>query len=148
MWFAGAASLYSREFYQLIHARLKPGAVFQQWVQLHHVRPRDFATILNTLRHQFAHVTLFYGGGQGILVASDAPLVASKARVQALKRTPRVAATIPGARPLLDLFNDVLVSDAGLDRFLAEVASTAREPVEQMISTDGNLYLEYATPPR
>jgi spermidine synthase len=146
VWFAGASSLYSREFYQLIHERMKPGAVFQQWVQLHHVRPRDFATILNTLRHQFAHVTLFFGGGQGILVASDAPLVASKARVQALERTPQVAATIPRERPLLDLFDDVLVSDAGLDRFLADVARTVGEPVEQMISTDGNLYLEYATP--
>jgi len=146
VWFAGAASLYSREFYQLIHQRLKPAAVFQQWVQLHHVRPRDFATILNTLRHEFAHVTLFYGGGQGILVASDAQLVASKARVQALEQTPQVAATIPRARPLLDLFNDVLLSDAGLDRFLAQAALDAGEPVEQMISTDGNLYLEYATP--
>ena len=146
VWFAGAASLYSREFYQLVHTRLKPGAVFQQWVQLHHIRPRDFTTILNTLRQEFAHVTLFYGGGQGILVASDSPLVASKARVQALERTPQVAATIPHARPLLDLFNDVLVSDAGLDRFLAHVAQTVGEPVEQMVSTDANLYLEYATP--
>jgi spermidine synthase len=138
--------LYSREFYGLIHERMKPGAVFQQWVQLHHVRGRDFATILHTLRQQFAHVVLFYGGGQGILVASDAPLVASEARIHALEQTPRVAATIPGARPLLQLFNDVLVTDAGLDRFLADQAAKAGEPVEQLISTDGNLYLEYATP--
>ena len=82
IWFAGASenAYYSREFYQLVHQRMKPGAVFQQWVQLHHVRPHDFATILHTLRQQFAHVTLFYGGGQGILVASDAPLVTSRAR--------------------------------------------------------------------
>ena len=146
IWFAGAASLYSREFYQLIQARLKPGAVFQQWVQMHHVRPRDFATILNTLRAEFAHVILFYGGGQGILVASDAPLVASEARVHALEQTPSVRATVPQARPLLELFNDVLVTDDGLDRFLADSAAEAGEPVEQMLSTDGNLYLEYATP--
>jgi spermidine synthase len=146
IWFAGAASLYSREFYQLVHERMKPGAVFQQWVQLHHIRQRDFATILNTLRQQFPHVTLFYGGGQGILIASEAPLIASKARIEALEKTPRVAATIPHSRPLLDLFKDVVVSDADLDRFLAEVALSTGEPVEQMISTDGNLYLEYATP--
>jgi spermidine synthase len=146
IWFAGAASLYSREFYALIHERLKPGAVFQQWVQLHHVRTRDFATILNTLRHEFAHVTLFYGGGQGILVASDAPLVTSKARIEALEQTPLVAATIPLQRPLLSLLNDVLVSDEGLDRFLADTAAEAGEPVERLLSTDGNLYLEYATP--
>ena len=146
IWFAGAASLYSREFYELIHERMTPGAVFQQWVQLHHIRARDFATILHTLRHQFAHVILFYGGGQGILVASDSPLVASAARVHALEQTPRVAATIPESRPLLQLFNDVLVTDAGLDRFLADQAAKAGEPVERMVSTDANLYLEYATP--
>jgi len=146
IWFAGAASLYSREFYSLIHEHLKPGAVFQQWVQLHHVRTRDFATILNTLRHEFGHVTLFYGGGQGILVASDAPLVTSRSRIEALEQTPRVAATIPFQRPLVQLLNDVLVTDAGLDRFLADSATEAGEPVDQLISTDSNLYLEYATP--
>jgi len=146
IWFAGAASLYSKEFYALVHERMKPNAVFQQWVQLHHVRPRDFATILHTLRHEFRHVTLFYGGGQGILVASDAPLVTSRARIEALEQTPRVAATIPLQRPLLTLLDDVLVSDAGLDRFLADQAREAGEPVEQLLSTDENLYLEYATP--
>jgi spermidine synthase len=146
IWFAGAASLYSREFYALVHQRLKPGAVFQQWVQLHHVRDRDFATILNTLRGEFKHVTLFYGGGQGILVASDAALVTSRSRIEALEQTPRVAATIPLQRPLLELLDDALVSDAGLDRFLADTARAAGEPVKQMVSTDGNLYLEYATP--
>jgi spermidine synthase len=149
VWFAGAASLYSREFYGLIHERMKPGAVFQQWVQLHHVRPHDLATILNTLRRQFAHVTLFYGGGQGILVASDAPLTASKSRINALEQTARVAATIPSvpnARHLTDLLDDVLISDDGLDRFLAAQAAEAGEPVERMVSTDSNLYLEYATP--
>jgi spermidine synthase len=33
-----------------------------------------------------------------------------------------------------------------LDRFLADQAREAGEPVEKLISTDGNLYLEYATP--
>ncbi len=146
IWFAGAASLYSREFYGLAHRRLKPGAVFQQWVQLHHVRKRVFATVLSTLRREFAHVTLFYGGGQGILVASDAPLVTSRSRIEALQQTPGVAATVPQQRPLLELLDDALLSDAGLDRFLTDSAFEAGEPVEGLTSTDSNLYLEYATP--
>ncbi|HEX3776154.1 MAG TPA: fused MFS/spermidine synthase [Polyangiaceae bacterium] len=146
IWFSGAASLYSKEFYGLVHQRMKPNAVFQQWVQLHHVLPHDLATILNTLRHEFSHVTLFYGGGQGILVASEAPLVTSRARLEMLEHTPRVAAMIPQKRPLVSLLDDVLVSDAGLDRFLADQAQAANEPLERMISTDTNLYLEYATP--
>jgi spermidine synthase len=53
---------------------------------------------------------------------------------------------IPQKRPLVSLLDDVLVSDAGLDRFLADQAQAANEPLERMISTDTNLYLEYATP--
>ena len=39
-----------------------------------------------------------------------------------------------------------MLVDAGLDRFLAQVAADAREPLSDWISTDENLYLEYATP--
>ena len=146
IWFAGAASLYSREFYQLVQQHLTEHGIFQQWVQLHHVRRKDFATIVHTLRLVFPHVALFYGGGQGILVASMQPLAASEARVEALQDRPEVMAVTPGARPLMDLLTDILVTGADLDRFLADSARDAGEPLSDLVSTDGNLYLEYATP--
>jgi len=146
IWFAGAANLYNREFYQLVHQRLKPRGVLQQWVQMHHMSRRDLATVLNTSRREFRHAVLFYGGRQGILVTSNAPLLASRARTLALERTPRVAATIPGQRPLLDLLNDVLLTEAGLDRFIADTAAELGKPIDDLVSTDSNLYLEYATP--
>ncbi len=146
IWFAGAASLYSREFYRLVKERLAERGIFQQWVQLHHVRRKDFATVVHTLRAEFAHVALFYGGGQGILVASDAPLAASRSRVQALEQRAEIASHTPGGRPLMDLLNDVLVVDADLDRFLEDSAREAGQPLSELVSTDGNLYLEYATP--
>jgi spermidine synthase len=40
----------------------------------------------------------------------------------------------------------VLVLNRGLRAFLAASATEAGEPVEQLISTDDNLYLEYQTP--
>jgi spermidine synthase len=146
IWFAGASNLYSREFYRLARARLAPNGIFQQWVQLHHVYPHTFATILNTLHAEFEHVALFYGGGQGILIASQSPLAASDSRIQALEKLTSVQTVVPEGRPLLALLNDVLVAYAGLDTFLNEKAAQAGIPREQMISTDHNLYLEYATP--
>jgi spermidine synthase len=146
IWFAGASSLYSRDFYHQVHARLLPGGIFQQWVQLHHMTERDFATILNTLASEFEHVVLFYGGGQGILVASSAPLVASRAHIAELQNDPQVNRTIPGNRPLQSLFNDVLVGDRGLRRFVDDVAKRAGVPTAELVSNDDNLYLEYATP--
>jgi spermidine synthase len=146
IWFAGAASLYSREFYEVAHRRLEPGGIFQQWVQLHHVTRRDFATILHTLALEFPHVILFYGGGQGILVASDRPLQASLSRLERNQGSPEINATIPENRPLSALFDDVLVMDKGLWHFLNDAAKAEKMPLDDMISSDENLYLEYATP--
>lgn len=146
IWFAGAASLYSREFYRLVEQHLAEGGIFQQWVQLHHVTQKDFATVVHTLRRVFPHVALFYGGHQGILVASMQPLAASEARVLELQEHPEVLAKTPEHRPLMSLLDDVLVADADLDRFLEDTAREAGQPLRELISTDGNLYLEYATP--
>jgi spermidine synthase len=146
IWFAGAANLYSREYYALVRRHLEADGIFQQWVQLHHVRRRDFATILHTLRMEFPHVALFYGGGQGILVASEKPLRASLSRLSALERRPDVIETLPEKSSLSSLLEDVLVEGDALDRFLAESARAVGAPLAALVSTDDNLYLEYATP--
>lgn len=146
IWFAGASSLYSDEFYQLLSARLAPGGVFQQWVQLHHMFKKDFATIVHTLRKNFNHVALFYGGGQGILVASNSPLRASKQRLLALQTRTELREVLPTDRSLEGLIEDIVLLDDGIDRFLQHVADEAREPLAAWVSTDENLYLEYATP--
>ncbi|WP_437874988.1 fused MFS/spermidine synthase [Sorangium sp. So ce513] len=141
VWFAGAASLYSREFYELARSRLTEGGVLQQWVQLHHIRRRELAAVVRTMRSAFPHVALFVGGAQGILVASDAPLVASEARLAALDARPELQATLAGER-LADLLGDLVASGEDLDRFIADAA----EDGGPIVSTDDNLYLEYATP--
>jgi spermidine synthase len=146
IWFAGAASLYSQEFYRLVQAHLAERGIFQQWVQLHHVTRKDFATVVHTLRTVFPHVALFYGGQQGILVASMQPLAASESRVEELQQHPEVLAKTPSERPLMSLLDDVLVSGSDLDRFLEDSAREAGQPLAELVSTDGNLYLEYATP--
>jgi spermidine synthase len=46
----------------------------------------------------------------------------------------------------MNLLDDVLVADGDLDRFLADSAHDAGAPLTELVSTDGNLYLEYATP--
>jgi spermidine synthase len=139
VWFAGASSLYSREFYELAHARLRDDGILQQWVQLHHIHRRELAAIVRTLRSVFPHVALFVGGAQGILVASDRPLVASRARLDRMEALPAIRETLGGVS-MTALFDELVASEADLDRFVAE---TEGGPI---ISTDDNLFLEYATP--
>ncbi len=146
IWFAGASSLYSQEFYKLVRRRLAPDGIFQQWVQLHHIYPEDFAVILRTLRSEFEHVALFLGGGQGILVASPKPLQASKAKLVSLSQRAGFAGVLPDGRALDELINDVLVMDSGLDDFLDDVARKHPLAASRLISNDDNLFLEYRTP--
>jgi spermidine synthase len=143
VWFAGAASLYSREFYELARARMTPDGVLQQWVQLHHIRRSELAVIVRTLRGVFPNVALFVGGSQGILVASAEPLVASRARLDRLAERPSIRATMSGEH-LEDLLGELVASGEDLDRFVRETEEGG--PLLSTLSTDDNLYLEYATP--
>ena len=139
VWFAGAASLYSKEFYELARARLTETGVLQQWVQLHHIRRQELAVIVRTLRASFPHVALFVGGAQGILVACGRPRVAARAHLDARTARPAIVETLGGAS-FDDVLSELVTSEADLDRFVAE----SDAPIA--FSTDDNLYLEYATP--
>ena len=139
VWFAGASSLYSRDFYALAKSRLRPDGVLQQWIQIHHLNPRDLVSVIRTLQSEFAHVSFWVYGGQGILVASERPQML---RPQALDR----------ARVVLERWSRGADREAQLgailhSRYLApeEVARLCLG-APSPINTDRNRYLEYATP--
>jgi hypothetical protein len=136
--------LYNRDFYELVHARLKPTGVLQQWVQLHHMRAVDLLYVLGSVRSVFRYVRLYYIGGQGIIVASNDPAAApTTENIGKLDRT-------PGLKRFLSLYGnsskvllDTLVLDPqGVDRFLG----SGGVPLGLLVSTDDNLFLEYGTP--
>lgn len=146
VWFAGASSLYSKEYYELVRSHLLPHGIFQQWVQVHHMETHTFARILGSLRQVFPHVAMFYSGGQGVLIASGEPLRASKARASALSSRPGIASKLDPGGTLIDLMKYLLITGDDLDRFLEDQAKQANLTVGQLVSTDDNLFLEYATP--
>jgi predicted membrane-bound spermidine synthase len=145
IWFAGAASLYNREFYQLAHSRLEKDGVLQQWVQLHHLTPQDVLSIITSLRSEFRYVSLYVIGGQGILIATDSeerkdPTATAMAL---LEHTDGVADALHIlSQPLTSIREERLLDTAGIDRFIEQVGGEA----SRWWSTDDNLRLEYSTP--
>ena len=143
IWFAGAASLYNREFYALAAKRLRPGGVLQQWVQLHHTTQQDLRAIFGSAAQSFDHVWLYVIGGQGALIASNGtdaePTDAKRSRVRAIASRPRL-------QPFVALFDDGI--DAVLDGEVLTPDVVARWVTGPgaLVSTDDNLYLEYSTP--
>ena len=133
IWFAGSTNLYSQEFYELAHSRLRPGGVLQQWVQLHHISQREIASELATARVVFPYVGLWYYGGQGMLVAADHPLTQPDLHASA-GLTPAVAGKL-----VEDLTAARLLDADGVARLIRD-----QHPP---INTDHNRWIEYATPP-
>ena len=145
VWFAGAGNLYNKEFYELVAARLAEGGVLQQWFQLHHTNRRIVAATMASLRSVFPHVLAVVSGHQGLLLASMEPLVVRRDHVADLELLKDVRATLDGAH-LIDYVKRVLVDENGIDRFLFETADRASVDLAELISTDDNMFLEYATP--
>jgi spermidine synthase len=145
IWFAGAANLYNKEFYALVAARLAPGGVLQQWFQLHHTSRRIVATTIASLRTVFPYVLLAVTGHQGQLLASMSPFVVNREQVASLEDVGYVRATLEGGH-LLDVVKKIVIDDKGIDTFLAETSERSGEGLLDLVSTDDNMLLEYATP--
>lgn len=138
IWFAGAANLYNREFYELANTRLRPQGVLQQWVQLHHMRPMDFLYILGSVRSVFKYVWIYVSGGQGIIVASnDDAAVHNEAALDKLMHSHAISTL-----KLPDLPQALVAGPQQIDALIARFDPQLRF----FVSTDKNLYLEYATP--
>lgn len=145
IWFAGAASLYNREFYALAKARMQDDGVLQQWVHLHHLEPMDVLSVLASVRAEFKYVSLYLHGGQGVIVASNASGRAAP-RADAVDRLEHSVSLAEVRRivssPIAGLAASRLLDAAGIDRYLQSWVL----PPEYWASTDDNMFLEYSTP--
>jgi spermidine synthase len=144
VWFAGAANLYSKEFYDLVQRRLNPDGVLQQWIQLHHIYPIDLVYVIGSVRAKFRYVWLYVVGAQGIIVASnsDRALDPGPALTRILETaTMEQYIAMFAGRPE-QLARLVQLTPAEVDRIVTRV-----DPEFKVFaSTDTNLFLEYSTP--
>ncbi|MEN2997954.1 MAG: hypothetical protein ABDH28_02825, partial [Brevinematia bacterium] len=54
--------LFTREFYSLVHSKLREDGVFIQWIPIHNLEVYDFTSILKTVRSVFSNVSLMVTG--------------------------------------------------------------------------------------
>jgi spermidine synthase len=72
---AGVASLYTREFYEAVSARLARGGIFAQWLQTYSIDAATAQTIYATISSVFPHVqTWTTNPGDVVLIASAEPI--------------------------------------------------------------------------
>ena len=141
-WVKGAASLYSKEYFEACRAHLKPGGLVTQWVPLY---SSDFETVKSEIATFFevfpdaavwGNVDDFDQGYDLVLLGSTGPLRidvdATQARVMA---APRVAESLGevGFRSAADLLGMYASRPADLREWLRGAA----------VNRDRNLRLQY-----
>jgi len=73
-WFASIGSVFSREFYQLAAARLKPGGLMVQWFHMYEMHDGIVDLVLRTFQSVFPAMEIWdSNGGDIILIGSTRP---------------------------------------------------------------------------
>lgn len=67
-WISGQSSLFSYEWYSIVHDHLADNGVFGQWVPAYHMSEQDVIIIIRTIRSVFPHVTAWTSGSLGELI--------------------------------------------------------------------------------
>jgi tetratricopeptide (TPR) repeat protein len=71
-WMAGIGSVFSREFYQLVASRLKPGGIMAQWFQIYEMDDDTVQLVLRTFASVFPVMEIWdVAGGDIIMLGSD-----------------------------------------------------------------------------
>ena len=135
----GSGALYTREFYQLVKKRLRPGGVFTLYMPFHQLREQDFRRLINTFRSEFPQSALWLGIAHGVLVGrKDKRLALDYQRVQAVFRAMPLWTRVEFAEVFLDdaakLCATMVLDSAGMAR-VGDAAGLA---------TDGLPAFEYA----
>ncbi len=89
-WTAGAAHLYTREFFAAVRDHLEPTGVFVQWIDLDLVDRPLLSSILATLLDAFPNVRVYrpFFRGTALFLASAAPLDVEAHAARALAAAP------------------------------------------------------------
>jgi spermidine synthase len=119
-WTAGAAHLFTREFFGLVSDRLTDDGVLVQWMGQQFVDEPLLRTLLATLRSVFPHVEVYDPppGGSLLFVASKRPLDLAETGPRAVAAAPEVWAA-QGVFGVLDLLIARVQDDQGVARVAA-----------------------------
>lgn len=145
----GTGNLYSREHFQQVRARLKPGGVFVQWLPLYQISENELGIIARTMLAVFPQVSLWRGNFQpGAEVAALVghadlePLPACSLEVEDAKREAVAGATHREMLQLLLPINEQTV----LLFYAGNVSRAAELFAKYPLNTDDRPVMEFGTP--
>ena len=137
-WFSGAGYLYTREYFALAAAHLRPGGVIAQWLPIYELTPQDLASVVRTFQAHFPHTMMWLTHYDAQIVGSNAPFVIDEAELDRRIAEPVVAADL--TRVMMGSADDLL------SYFVMGTEGMTRFAEKGVINTDDNLHLEFSAP--
>jgi spermidine synthase len=88
-WTSGASHLYTREFFDLTHSKLRPGGVFIQWIGSSFVDAKLFGSLMASMTEAFKFVHVYRPVPMALVfMASDEPIDLRQTVPRALANNP------------------------------------------------------------
>ena len=140
-WLTGVSNLFTREFFEMGRARLAPGGVWSQWVQLYGMDAEDLSSLLATFVDVFPYALLFatIEDADLVMVGSNEPLELD------LERAGHLLEDNEGVRQELRLIG--IEEGADLLTFYQLDRDAILEITEGVgLNTDDNMRIEYSAP--
>ena len=124
--YAGVASLYSRDFYELVRSRLKPGGFTTQWLPVYQVPPQVSRALVRAFVDVFPNAVLFAGAGPNLVLLGQ--------RGEPLSVDPQELATRMEERPAVagDLRRILMGSPTEILGAIVAAGSSLRAVVEDV----------------
>jgi len=138
-WISGISNLYTKEFFEIVRSRLRPGGMHCQWIHAYSMKADDFASVLKTMASCFEHVQLWEMGlNDYVAICSDAPIVVDAGKMYKAFRTPAVAR----------MLRFIMINDPGqlANHYIADGRDLAPWIGSQGLLTDDRQRLEFSAP--
>ncbi|MCZ6464243.1 MAG: fused MFS/spermidine synthase [Proteobacteria bacterium] len=137
----GVGTLYTREYYELIRDRLRPGGTVIQWMPMYRISKTSFDVAFRTFAAVFPHASFWYVGGHGLFVATADPFRIDYEVLAQRFAHPAVGDDLRsiGIDSPEILLAHLLMDTEHIRRYLAQNGGGP-------LNTDDNAYLEYRTP--
>ncbi len=135
-WLAGAANLFTLEFFKVVKENLSDRGIFSQWLNLYNMDVETLKSLLYTFYEVFPHGAVFSGQGdqEMILLGSKQPLRFNGAEATRLSQDPTFRHNL--IRVPLNSPTDILAHFALSRERIRDISKGAK------LNTDVNAYAE------
>jgi len=86
----GVVNLYTKDYYELAKAHLKPGGIMSQWIPLYNVSVEDMKMLVATFQSVFPHTSIWIANADIFMIGSPDRTVIDYSRVLAKLGMPNI----------------------------------------------------------